>query len=517
MGQANNPQLERERAVYNYLDALERGDIDGIIDVLNQAVYDAPLDQMVAEAHQVFFQEEGTHQAELAEMDTREMPMLEPATLRSDQPEQKRRIGMRKMSRWTQAFAAMLIVSVLVGSFIALISAHQGPGSPVAPGKSTPTGQLPACYPFKKFDAPYHGINSDRLISVIAVSANEAWAVGDYSGASPAGPHDPGTLIEHWNGQNWQIVSSPNGPAGSDTFGSLSAVAAASANDVWAVGFTYTGAAPPGKSPADIGKTLIEHWNGLNWQVVSSPNGSTGHGILNDLSIISQNDIWAVGSFEGTDQLSHPLVEHWDGANWQVVPLQGASRPAIGLLFSITATSAHDIWAVGEERNVSEQKGHGLVEHWNGSQWQSVTVPQDSWGLNSVSALSPSDVWIAGSDANNHPLIEHWNGQQWKSMDLPDSLMHNITGLARILAVAAHNIWAVGTTYDTNQPERVLALHWDGQTWQQVSTPALNLSASQADSTASGITVYNGRQVWIVGTAGDESVSALIEGQRACP
>jgi hypothetical protein len=56
--QMNNPQLARERAVYDYLESLENGDIDGIIQSLQQAVYDAPLDQMLIDAHQAYFQEE---------------------------------------------------------------------------------------------------------------------------------------------------------------------------------------------------------------------------------------------------------------------------------------------------------------------------------------------------------------------------------------------------------------------------------------------------------------------------
>jgi hypothetical protein len=42
------------------------------------------------------------------------------------------------------------------------------------------------------------------------------------------------TLIEHWNGSAWTIVPSPNVGSGNN---SLAAVAARSANDVWAVGY----------------------------------------------------------------------------------------------------------------------------------------------------------------------------------------------------------------------------------------------------------------------------------------
>ena len=61
-----------------------------------------------------------------------------------------------------------------------------------------------------------------QLKSVVAVSSNNVWAVGD----------NTGPLIEHWNGTSWSIVSTPSvGEAGT-----LNAVTATTDSDVWAVG-----------------------------------------------------------------------------------------------------------------------------------------------------------------------------------------------------------------------------------------------------------------------------------------
>jgi hypothetical protein len=38
-----------------------------------------------------------------------------------------------------------------------------------------------------------------------------------------------------------------------------------------------------------------------------------------------------------------PLIEHWDGSTWSIVPGAAVS----GHLYSITALSASNIWAVG--------------------------------------------------------------------------------------------------------------------------------------------------------------------------
>ena len=60
---------------------------------------------------------------------------------------------------------------------------------------------------------------------------------------------------------------------------------------------------------------LIEHWDGTSWSVVSSPNLTQG-GFLSAVTAISTNNVWAVGE---DDNLSVDLVEHWDGTSWSVV------------------------------------------------------------------------------------------------------------------------------------------------------------------------------------------------------
>src|SRR6266542_53337 len=73
----------------------------------------------------------------------------------------------------------------------------------------------------------------NQLNSVTAVpgSPNELWAVGE------AGPS---ALVLHWNGSQWSIVPSPS--AGSVP--RLFSVVAISANDVWAVGWTGSKSGP---------------------------------------------------------------------------------------------------------------------------------------------------------------------------------------------------------------------------------------------------------------------------------
>src|ERR1700730_11358503 len=131
----------------------------------------------------------------------------------------------------------------------------------------------------------------------------------------PTPPAELVTLTQHWNGTNWSVVPSPQ----VNTFSYLYGVAAVAANDVWAVGYD----AQNGGSP--VNSTLILHWNGTNWTVVPSPNPAA-YNRLFEVRAVSANDIWAVG-FRTDCQgcAGHSLIEHWNGTVWSVV-----SSPDVG-------------------------------------------------------------------------------------------------------------------------------------------------------------------------------------------
>src|SRR5205823_6322194 len=143
-------------------------------------------------------------------------------------------------------------------------------------------------------------------------------------------------------------------------------------------------------------QTLLEHWNGSTWSLVSSPNPSTLYSAFSGIAAVSANDVWAVGLYAddstGNDQA---LVAHWNGSNWSIVlsPNTGVYRIA---LYGVAAISANDVWAVGYYSNNGVYGGQTLVEHWNGSSW--TIVPSPNPGrlnnfLNAVAAVSANDVW----------------------------------------------------------------------------------------------------------------------------
>jgi hypothetical protein len=149
------------------------------------------------------------------------------------------------------------------------------------------------------------------MFGVSALASNDVWAVGDFGAIG-------GTFIEHYDGSVWSAVPSPSPGDGENALFGLTALAP---NDVWAVG--YFVAAFNQDRPQ---KTLVEHWNGISWKVVPSPNvgGNNSQTISNELRgviAISANDVWAFGDTDafGPEQITN-LVMHWDGTKWSIVP-----------------------------------------------------------------------------------------------------------------------------------------------------------------------------------------------------
>jgi len=275
----------------------------------------------------------------------------------------------------------------------------------------------------------------------------------------------------------WSVVTSPSpGPSVND----LNGVASVSASDVWAVGdFIIASGAS---------QTLTEHWNGTQWSVVASPNPSAFHNVLRAVTAISTNDVWAVGWFNNAQDIPRTLIEHWNGSSWSVVTSPNGSNGS-NFLFAVTAVSSTDVWAVGEFNNTST-----LTEHWNGHTWRVVSSPNSTGSntLNAVQAVSATDVWAVGQTATQ-TLIEQWNGKKWSVVASPNLTGNNL--LRGVAIVSATDIWAVGFVI-ASVGEQTLIEQWNGSSWSIVPSP--NPSSLQNILDAAAADPSSG-QAWAVG------------------
>lgn len=140
-------------------------------------------------------------------------------------------------------------------------------------------------------------------------------------------------------------------------------------NDVWAVGDSSTAL----------------HWDGLSWTLKA--DGLPAGIRLNGVWASGPNDVWAAGS---SATLSMGYIYRYDGSRWT----QTHSGPRF--VNWIHGTSQNDIFAVGTTNATATVPGD--FRRWNSatSTWDAIlaTPTRDLFG---VFALSPTDVWIAGS------------------------------------------------------------------------------------------------------------------------
>lgn len=237
--------------------------------------------------------------------------------------------------------------------------------------------------------------DNSALNSVVALASNDVYAVG----YQPATNGAVLTLIEHWDGTAWTVMPSPNPTTGNV----LSAVSANSPTDIWAVG-TRTDIATTSI------QTLVQHFDGTSWKIVPSPNPLPklflNQNVLASVQAVSATDVTAVGFLnDAVNQRELTLIEHWDGSKWSVVtsPNQGTVAGSLNTLRGVTAISGTDLYAAGFFANAATGGQHEtLVEHFDGTSWSIVPSPTRNIAqqLNGTFALPGSgDVWVVGASS----------------------------------------------------------------------------------------------------------------------
>jgi hypothetical protein len=163
-------------------------------------------------------------------------------------------------------------------------------------------------------------------------------------------------------------------------------------------------------------------------------------------------------------------------------------------LYAAKAVSTTNVWAVGSSRNGANRRT--LIEHWNGRGWSIVHSPSPSTGTPHLYGICEvpgrNRLWAVGnvtsSGVDSRSLIEHWNGHRWTRVPLPPPVA-SYEALKGCVALSSTDAWAVGTGL----------LHWDGRSWNLVSTPSITDFGGFGGITRNG----RGHALWAVGRAGD--------------
>jgi len=144
-----------------------------------------------------------------------------------------------------------------------------------------------------------------------------------------------------------------------------------------------------------VNRTLIEHWNGVSWNAVTSPNVSSTGNFLYSVSAVSANDVWAVGYFLNVAGSGQPMAMWWNGSSWNLLATANVGT-GDARFYSVAAYATNDVWAVGYYLSGSTDRA--LIEHWNGSAWIQATTPNPGYAtqLYGAAVAAPNDIWAVG-------------------------------------------------------------------------------------------------------------------------
>ena len=268
-----------------------------------------------------------------------------------------------------------------------------------------------------------------RVNKVAVLASTNVWAVGEQTNSKFS-------QVQHFNGSTWSVVSSSHFANGE----SLNSLKAISASNIFAVGASVDSLG--NRTP------LIEHFDGTKWSIVSVPHITAGQ--LADIAVVSSSDIWAVGAVSGATPAA--LTMHFNGRQWTRVPAPTAA------LLAVTSLATNNVWAAGLQLG-----GSTVIEHWNGTSWKVVASPNTgtATALNSISAISPTDIWAAGCSAcgdvggNTPALIEHWDGISWTVNPAPTQ-SSGVVANTLLTFPLSKDIFVGGFTFGSFGPSSVI-------------------------------------------------------------
>jgi hypothetical protein len=187
-------------------------------------------------------------------------------------------------------------------------------------------------------------------------------------------------IIKHYDGQEWKRMAS-------GTKAELGAIWSNGLNDVYIVGTLHPEAeAHPGH--------VILHYDGTSWKIVRTGPDRPLYG----LDGTGADNVFAVGS---------GFVLHFDGQQWSEVEVDSAWN-----LRNVWASMDGGAFAVGVDQNERP-----LMVHFDGIAWSVVPMewPADLYSLSDVWGTGPDNIYVVGiaNGLSNGTMVFHFDGESW--------------------------------------------------------------------------------------------------------
>lgn len=189
-----------------------------------------------------------------------------------------------------------------------------------------------------------------------------------------------------------------------------------------------------------------------------------------------------------------------EGAGPAVAPLSYGYTSNI--LTSVSALSPTDVWIIGN--HVSPRGSYQpVVRHFDGVQWKRVgqfPLHGSTAYPTSIQALSAGDVWVLLSSIGaGVSRVAHWDGSVWTLTTMPGG-----SSAYHLWADSDSDVWVVG--------EGSTIEHFDGQDWSTMQTPG------PSGTELFGVSGTGPDDVWMVGHYDVQSTYEMLlmhwDGQR---
>ena len=166
---------------------------------------------------------------------------------------------------------------------------------------------------------------------------------------------------------------------------------------------------------------------------------------LNDVAIISEDNIWVVGNIE-TDSMQYNAA-HWDGGEWEYLKILSGNSA----VSTICYFSQNDIWtSIGS-----------FPVYWDGTDWTLYHLQEmglDVHTINSSWGTSSSNMYFVGDGGS----IVHFNGTEFMKMESGTEInLIDITG-----TVDEQHVFVCGTR--NNNPQGSVIMELVDNNWETI-------------------------------------------------
>jgi hypothetical protein len=283
--------------------------------------------------------------------------------------------------------------------------------------------------------------------AVTGSSPDDLWATG-IKPVDAGFPFNSSPFLAHWDGTEWTaeiatLFDDPNPQAGDPhRSGEGSGIVVLAPDDIWVMGYGDD-------LEQTVTNPVVCHWNGSKLEEVGPPapiysrsnhfGGADGAG---------SDSLWIVGYGRNGGDYFHLLTLHWNGSQWEPItswsPLPGQEIWQ-DYLNDVVSFGPNDVWAVGKKLVFEDgtTRSASFYLHWDGSAWSEVEGP-DIGPLTSVSASGPDAIWASNAFGEFGGRVAHYDGTAWTEVHTADIPGATHIGLARVFASPAGDAWTIG-------------------------------------------------------------------------